>query len=328
VGTGSVVIADWENRNGAVELRENEFSWRPPKLSRIEVYPLTDHAARIMAALSRQLEIVGQIRPENKIHLEGRGFEVRADPVKQVISLAFDVEGHPDSPLKDVRVRRAINYAVDKETISDLITYDTQRPAGQGAAPGTYGYNPDVFPYPHDPGKARELLAEAGFPDGLSFKALVVLGTYANDVEIYQRVQQDLADVGIDITIESTAFPDWLRQYVYNDWRSEAFSIAWNSAPYNDAIRPMEYFSCGKSRPFFCDQAMYRDIQAAALELDPAVRLRQLQSLQQQFHAQAPCLFLLEFGHLWAYSRSLSGFQLRNRVVQLHEISYRSAGLP
>ena len=117
------------------------------------------------------------------------------DPGKQIIGVAFDVVGHPQSPIADKRVRQAINYAIDKDTIAEIITYGTHRPASQGAAPGVVGYNPDVKPYPYDPENARTLLEDAGYPDGFDLTATIVIGNYANDVEIYQKVQQDLSAV-------------------------------------------------------------------------------------------------------------------------------------
>jgi peptide/nickel transport system substrate-binding protein len=269
--------------------------------------------------------MVGNMRPEQLSYLRDRGYRVLIDPGKQILSLAFDTLGDDTSPFTDKRVRQAMNLAVDKETIARLITAGTTRPAGQGASVTTFGYNPDIQAYPHDPERARALLAEAGYPNGFAFTAQVVIGTYANDVEIYQRVQQDLADVGVTATIESIIFVDWLRQYVPNDWRSEAFSLAWNSLPYNDAMRPMEYFSCAKSNPFYCTEPLRADMQAAAVELDLARRRKMLQELQQLFHEEAPCLFLVEMGHIWVYGDHLTGFAMNNRVPRLADIGFSAS---
>ncbi len=323
VGTGSYVVDTWQNKNGAAKLVANPYSWRPPYIQNVEIFPLNDHAARFQAAISKQLHLAQSLRPEEIEIFQKRGFDVRVDATKQIIGLAFDVEGHSDSPIGDKRVRQALNYAIDKNTISEIITYGAHPPAGQGAAPGVFGYNEAVSPYPYDPGKARALLREAGYPDGFSMSATVVIGTYANDVEIYQKVQQDLAAIGVAMTIHSTVFSDWIQQYVTGKWRSEAFSLAWNATPYNDSIRPMEYYSCKKSRPFFCKDSMMVDLNNAASELDPLKREQILFDLQSQFHDEAPQLFLLEYGHIWVSSQEVSGFSLHDRVPPLHKIRFR-----
>jgi peptide/nickel transport system substrate-binding protein len=323
VGTGPYILRTWRNRNGAAELYEHHNGWRRPKIRTVELYPLLDHAARFQAAISNQLHLAQSMRPEEMQTFRERGFEVLVDPSKQIIGVAFDVVGHPESPVADRRVRQAINHAVDTYAISEIITYGKHRPASQGAAPGVFGYNPDVKPYPYDPAAARELLADAGYADGFSIDSTIVMGTYANDVEIYQKVQQDLAKVGINLTMQASLFSDWLRQYVTGNWRTEAFSLAWNTAPYHDAIRPMEYFSCGKARPFYCNRSMMPEIENAAREMRSTEREQALQKLQLRFHDEAPSLFLLEYGHIWVASGDVTGFTMANGAPQLYKIKLK-----
>lgn len=325
VGTGPYVLRTWRNKNGAAELLANGNGWRRPHVNVVELYPLLDHAARFQAAITNQLHLAQSMKPEEMEIFRKRGFDVLVDPSKQIIGIAFDVVGHPESPISDRRVRQAINYAVDRHSISKIITYGIHKPASQGAAPGVFGYNPDLEPYPFDPAKARELLREAGYANGFSIKATIVQGTYANDTEIYQKVQEDLADVGIEITLVATLFSDWIRQYVTGEWRTEAFSLGWNTAPYHDAIRPMDYFSCGKARPFFCDQSMMAEIENAATEIRSTEREQALQKLQIRFHDEAPSLFLLEYGHIWVASNKVSGFEMANGAPQLYKLRYSQA---
>jgi peptide/nickel transport system substrate-binding protein len=320
-GTGSYQLIDWQNANGAALLKGNPHAWRPPEIENVEIYPLRDHAARFQAAISGQLHAVMSLRPEQLDAFRERGFAIHVDQTRQINSLAFDVEGHPDSPIGDVRVRRALNYAIDVQAIAEKITAGTAPPASQGSAPGVFGYNPALSPYPYAPEEARRLLAEAGYPDGFELTATVVTGTYPNDIEMYAKVQQDLAAIGVRITMEATIFADWIQQYVFGDWRSEAFSLAWNTSPYNDAIRPLEYFSCRKSRPFFCDPATMPILDAAATELDRDRRESLLKELATRYYETVPSLLLVEYGHIWAVSRSLKGFELRDRVPHLFLMS-------
>ena len=322
IGTGSYVLKSWQNINGAAELVENIHSWRRPHVPRVEIFPLRDHASRFQAAISKQLHIAQSMRPEELAVFRKRGFEVTVDPAKQIIGFAFDTEGHPNSPIALRSVRQAINYAVDKKAISEIITSGMHEPASQAATPGVFGYNPNVKPYPYDPDRARALLAEAGYPEGFKFSATIVIGTYSNDVEIYQKVQQDLEEVGIDLTMESTVFSDWIQQYVLGQWRTEAFSLAWNTTPYNDPIRPMTYFSCKKSRPFFCEPSMMPLLERAATEMDTNAREEILKTLQAEFHKEAPSLFLLEYGHIWVSAQYLSGFALADRAPRLDKVRF------
>ncbi len=320
VGTGSYIVEDWQNRNGALLLTPNPHAWRPPRTPQVEVYPLRDHASRFQAALSGQLDIAMSLRPEQLQAFAERGFTTHIDSLRQITSLAFDVTGHADTPIGDVRVRQALNHAVNRKALSDDIMAGFAPPASQGSSPGVFGHNRALKPYPFDPQKARALLAAAGYPQGFSMEVQVVTGTYSNDLEVFAKVQQDLAAVGVTATFRATLFSDWIRQYVQGAWRSEAFSIGWNTAPHNDALRPMEYFSCLKNRPFFCDESLNEPLAAAAREMDPARREAMLQDLAIEYRNRAPSLLLLQYGHIWVVSREVRGFRLRARVPQLYRM--------
>ena len=101
--------------------------------------------------------------------------------------------------LTDVRVRQALNYAVDRQTIIDALLGGTATPLGQPFVPGGFGYNPDNEAYPYDPDKARELLAAAGYGDGLNIK-LTAQNTILSDV--LTALVDYFADVGVTAELE------------------------------------------------------------------------------------------------------------------------------
>ena len=101
--------------------------------------------------------------------------------------------------LTDVRVRQALNYAVDRQTIIDALLGGTATPLGQPFVPGGFGYNPNNEAYPYDPDRARELLAEAGYADGLHIK-LTAQNTILSDV--LTALVDYFADVGVTAELE------------------------------------------------------------------------------------------------------------------------------
>lgn len=101
--------------------------------------------------------------------------------------------------LTDARVRQALNYAVDRQTIIDTLLGGTATPLGQPFVPGGFGYNPNNEAYPYDPDKARELLAEAGYGDGLTIK-LTAQNIVLSDV--LTALVDYFADVGVTAELE------------------------------------------------------------------------------------------------------------------------------
>lgn len=120
---------------------------------------------------------------------------VRSRPLLAVYGARFDVT---QAPFTDVRVRQAFNYAVDKSHTTKLLNRTTIPSHGM-LAPGVLGRDDTLEPYPHDPAKARALLADAGFPHGLAIDYVTIADEEAE--KIAASMQGDLAEVGVDMRI-------------------------------------------------------------------------------------------------------------------------------
>ena len=313
-GTGPFVLQSWSARGGRTRANANPDSWRAPVIDGIDFFALPDQTARVQSLLSGQLDVLVQVPPDVVEQVEFAGFETITTPTPQVFAFAFNVTGYPDAPTADVRVRQALNYAVNKQAIAEIITYGFYEPASQGATPVTDGFNPALTPYSYDPERATALLAEAGYPDGFELSATAVVGSMAGDTAIYALVQQDFRAIGVDLELRGTVFPDWLGKYLANDWDDQMFGLSWNGAPPYDATRAMEYHSCVKSNPFFCDEALTQGLFAVNEEFDPAARERQLKDLAAQFRDAAPSLFLLEIHDIAAIAPRVLNYQSNTRV--------------
>jgi len=111
-----------------------------------------------------------------------------------------------DSPFHDARVRQAFEYAINKEGIVNTLGHGYWEEAYQFQMPGMTGYLDDIVPRKYDPDKARQLLEEAGYPDG--FKTTIVHGEWDFNDGV-QTIQADLADVGIEAELVSVQFGTW-----------------------------------------------------------------------------------------------------------------------
>ena len=106
--------------------------------------------------------------------IKSAGGTVDVAPSPLLLQLAFVLENAKEgvdiSPLRDVRVRRALNYAVNKQAINDSLMGGLMAINSQYSLPIAFGYDPNIKPFAYDPERARALLAEAGYPNG--FKML------------------------------------------------------------------------------------------------------------------------------------------------------------
>jgi peptide/nickel transport system substrate-binding protein len=319
-GTGPFRVVEWSDRERTVRLVANPDSWRPPRLPGLTLKGLPDKAVRVQALRSGEVDLT-LIDIEDVDFLQARGFRVHHSPSMQVMALAFNVERDPPSPVADQRVRQAINHAVDKHAIAEILLQGMVRPSGQPASRVTTGYNPDVDPYRYDPERARQLLAEAGWPEGFDLTIHVAEGGVPGAAQIYQVIVQYLGRVGIRARLQVRPFPAWLRDYLAGSISADMFGLPWNAAPYNDVMRPVEYYSCAKRNPFFCDPALMPLIERTGREIDPERRDALLKELAARLHDLAPSLFLVEQMDLFAHHDGVDDLIIANRVPLYERLS-------
>jgi peptide/nickel transport system substrate-binding protein len=174
---------------------------------------------------------------------------------------------------------------------------------------------------PYDPEQAKALLAEAGYPDGFSTTAHVVVGSFPADSEIYQQAAIDLAAVGIEVELQQIRFPEWLDYFLNNSWPGEMFGSSWNTAPYMDTIRPYTYMTCAKRAPHFCDESMTPLFDATFEEFDPEARRELLHELHAKTMEVLPALFLVEQVDVTGLAPGVEGLRYVNRSVSYDDVT-------
>jgi peptide/nickel transport system substrate-binding protein len=316
-GTGPFKVDSWSPSK--IELSAFPGSWRAPKVARLEVLALKENSSRFQALVTGTSNIT-QIDIEDVDRIDTRQFYTLTSPSTQVMTYSFVTAGKT-GPLTDVRVRQALNYAVDKQALADVLLRGLAKVASQPAASSAYGYNPAVEPYAYDPAKARALLAEAGVGKDFALKVDVVVGSVPADGAIYQTVADFLRQVGVEVELNQMPFPAWLRNYLSGNFDGNAFGLSLNSLPYGDSARSLEIASCLRSNPFFCDETLTAKIEASNRELDAAKRLALLQELNAAYRDAAPVLYLVEQFDLFGVDRTLQNVSIANRVPEWEKIT-------
>ncbi len=312
IGTGAYLLKDWGQSTGRTIIEANPTSWRKPRqIDRVEIYPLREQIRRVQALTSGQVDVTQAVGPEDIPMLREQGFTVFVEPEATVMGLFLRNVGNEGKPLNDVRVRQALNFAVNKDDIATEILRGTSEPAGQGAILGVVGYNPDLKPYPYDPARARMLLREAGYPDGFKLAARLQPAGPLDAIAIYQKVAADLAAVGVELELRQVMPNDWVRMYATGDWDgADAITGNWNAAAFGDTIRGLDMYACRRSGTFFCDRDADRFIDASNVELDEAKRETLLQNAMARFHDVAPSLFLVNYSTIVAHKPSVRNVSL------------------
>ncbi len=217
VGTGPFRFDRWDP-GYQLRLVRNEAYWdsKRPKLSSVTFRFIADPTGQMAALRAGDVDVVLVETPEMAKSLEGeRGLVVLSAPQELVQILAIN-KTRP--PFHDLRVRQALALAVDRTELIRLVALGYASPVGSHLAPSA-PYSADMtWVYPHDPERARALLAEAGYPQGFS-ATLTLPANYPFHVRTGEILAAQLARVGIDLALQLVDWPTWLdRVYGQGDF--------------------------------------------------------------------------------------------------------------
>ncbi len=203
VGTGPYRFVSQE-ADGSVILDAFSDYWRgAPAVQRIVFRPVPDVTQRLEALQRGEAQLITDLPPARaeEANTETSRLETIESTRRLFVGIRFD----PDSPLADKRVRQALNYAVNvQELVERYHAGYGQRYASWVNPPNA---NPDLEPWPYDPERARNLLAEAGYPDGFATTLDTPVGRYPQDEAIAYAIAEQLAAVGVQAQVQPQQ--DW-----------------------------------------------------------------------------------------------------------------------
>ncbi len=304
VVTGPYSVQKWEPNK--VHLKAENKSWRKPKVEKIEITALPDTAARVAALLSKRMDIVTALGPEDVQAVVAGGAKSISWTDGSVAGISFVTSRK--LPFNDVRVRQAMNMAVNRDAIVEILLHGATVTANQPAGRYVLGYDPGAPPYPYDPAKARALLASAGHPDGFRF-TLETAGNGAAALSVYQQVAADLKKVGVTMEIRTVPVPQFFRDVLHTGDTADAITLSWISAPSLDVLPAIRVHSCLQQQPWYCDPDVTPLYTAAVSEFDDAKGLALRRQISLRYHDQAPALFLYEQVLFAGLSKRVSGFE-------------------
>jgi peptide/nickel transport system substrate-binding protein len=317
VGTGPFAVVSWVP--GKITLKAFKDSWRKPQVDRLEILAIPETAGRLQALLSGQVDVSMGLGPELRPTIEAGGGRLQAGNRGVIYVLGFQTM--KGGPLADARVRRAFNYAVDKQRLVDTFLDGAVKVASQGAVSTAFGFNPDVKPYPYDPAKAKALLKEAGYEKGITVTLEATIDWNPNDGAILQQTAADLAAVGIDMKIRPITVPDLMTKTQQGTWAHDMFATSYNNSPPLEALRPLRFHSCIAPNPWFCDARIQPKIDTAYSTADLAERERLSKEIAKFYHDEAVSLFLHEVGEFNGLSRRVQSFKNENGWVLYETIA-------
>ena len=201
IGTGPFQFVSWE-KDVRTAYKKFPGYWQKnkPYLDGIEWFPITDSLTRQLSFRRGELDLLVMMPGKDLAGMEKEGYVVNRRTVGAGVTTLIPDSANPKSPFANLKVRQAAQYAIDIEAIIKTILNGESSVPNQWIYKGHWAYNPSVVGYPYNPAKAKQLLSEAGYPNG--FKTRILYRTNPEDDQIYTAVQGYLKTVGIDAELD------------------------------------------------------------------------------------------------------------------------------
>ncbi len=316
-GTGPFKFRQWEsNRQVAIERNEDYWDGAPP-LAGVVFRPITDANARVTEMLSGGIDLMVEVPPDNvQMFKDDAQFEVyeQAGP-----HLWFLILNAKEKPFSDQKMRQAVNYAIDKQTLVENVLQGTATVAtGPTPAAFAWAYNEALEPYPYDPDKARALIEEAGYGDGVDVTFYVTEGGSGmlDPIAMGTAIQADLAKVGINAAIETYEWNTFLGLVNPGlEGKADMAEMAWmtndpDTLPFL-ALRSEAFPDAGGfNSGYYSNPEVDRLLEEARRETDQAKRAVLYKQMQEIVYEDAPWAFVASWKQNAVSGANVQGFQL------------------
>lgn len=225
IGTGPYKFVSWRSGDRVVLKANPDYFAGKPLTENIIFRVITEPTNRTIALETKEVDIAYEIDPIDLQYVKSNpDLVLLEEPAININYLGFNTK---KAPFDKKEVREAIAYAIDVPSLIQAVFLGAATPSNSPVAPGVPGYNPNAKEYKQDIQKAKELLAEAGYPNG--FKTKITLNDSGVRKNIAVILQDQLKQIGIDVEVEIIEWGAYLDKLARGE--QDMFLLGWSSSP-------------------------------------------------------------------------------------------------
>jgi peptide/nickel transport system substrate-binding protein len=303
-GTGPFKLKSWQPGEKIVLARNDDYWGDKPRLDALETRVVPEDSARVLQLLSGEADMIASVPTVMLKRLE-------ASPAVQVMKKTgfrtiYVGLNNGIAPFNDRRVREAVAYAIDVQGLQRGVLSGVGQLGGGFESP-VIGGAKEIAPRPHDPARARKLLAEAGLANGFSTTFYVPTGRYLMDRQLGEAIQAQLGEVGIKVKIES---PEWGAFTAAVDQKKAPMFLMGKGSPTGDLdfTLTLTAMSNGRMNSFaLSNPEIDRLIVAQRGAVEPAERRKLLARVQDMIFEDVPAVVLFYEDQLFAARANVHG---------------------
>ncbi|MFC0273812.1 ABC transporter substrate-binding protein [Metabacillus herbersteinensis] len=312
VGTGPFKFVEWKP-NDRIVIEKFEDYWMEgyPKLNKVIFRAIPENSARLNALVNGEIDLMDGVNNSDEATITGNdNLQVFQRPSMNVGYLGFATNR---APFDNKLVRQALNHAIDKEAIIESFYGGQAEPAKNAMPPSIEGYNDDIEAYPYDLEKAKELLAEAGHPDGFKMDlwAMPVPRPYMPEgMKVAEVIQESFRKIGVEAEIQSVDWATYLDKASKGEF--DAFMLGWtgdNGDADNFLYTLLDKDSIGSNNySQFSNDELHDVLIEAQTEPEQEKRNELYKKAQEIIHDEAPWVPLVHSTPLLAGGKDLENF--------------------
>ena len=311
VGTGPFKFVEWRKADSVKLERWDGYWGAQPALKTVTFKFVSDPSAQVAGLMAGDIDAIPNVgAPESLERFKADpDFEVRVGNTEGETILAIN---HRRKNLEDIRVRRAISLAIDRQAIVDGAMFGYGTPIGSHFAPHHAAYVDLTAMYAHDVAKAKQLMVEAGYGDG--FKAVMKLPPPSYARRGGEIVAAQLAQIGIAVEIVPVEWAQWLKE-VFKGEHDFDFTIVSHTEPLDIGIYARDDYYFGYNSPAF--NAVIDELKGTS---DEAARKALYGKAQKIIALDAVNGFLFQLARTGVQRKGLKGLW-RNAPVQANDVT-------
>lgn len=294
MGSGPFIFGKW-NKGIGVDMKANQNWWAPtPPIRNLTFYGIKEAETRTASLLAGQTKIISMVPLEHIDRINKSGFRASGMAGQRMVFVGFNQELEP---FNNKLVRQACNWAVDNKTINEIFMQGMGSTMNQPLGSSILGFNPDLPPYDQNLDKARQLMSEAGYANGIpgKFDCEFVPSYALNLLEIVEAVGFDLKKIGINLNVQIRENADFRARRTQSTGVADfgpLFAGSWGGSSFD----PQDFL------PFLLDRkgSYGRNADPVGEEwikkcmtlTDPEERVQQVRQLMAYFHDECPFIYL------------------------------------
>jgi peptide/nickel transport system substrate-binding protein len=305
VGTGPYKFVEWVKDERLVLEANKDYHRGAPAIDRLVFRPIPELTTRVAALLSGQADLVSDVPPDQVAKVKASGVARAEVSTLGGFVIMMKITNYlMPGPWQDVRVRKAMNHAIDMPTIMKTVLEGYGDILGVPLEKEAFGFNPNIKWYAYDPERAKALLREAGHPNGFELTLHVPNRRYMNDIEVVQAMAQMLGKVGIKAKVEVG------EQSVYTTkWRQRqllpVYMVAWGGAGIFDGDLLVNSLHSKSALAIHKNEALDKILEEAQGSNDPEKRKALYFKAQEIIYEDAPIITAYQQAHIFGISNRL-----------------------